>query len=172
MGPEQRGQGSPVGVGEAMRALALAFTDPDQADDELQLAEQLLAGVDIRASRINAQIAALVRDAGQGGDWEDRAALLRSEISIAGLASVETTLELAVCFHHAVRGAHDELDAGIARLRRLTRSGNYAYYTDIAHFMGDRPLPHPSTARWIDGEDAVRDRWRALVAARRALALP
>ncbi|MER6075902.1 hypothetical protein ABT187_45585 [Streptomyces sp. NPDC001817] len=33
--------------------------------------------------------------------------------------------------------------------------------------MADRPLTQPSPARWIDGEDAVRDRWRTLVLERR-----
>jgi hypothetical protein len=64
----------------------------DETDDESELAEQLLSGVSIRASRINAQIAAIVRDAGRLVGWEDRAAHLRIEISIAGLSSVETTL--------------------------------------------------------------------------------
>ncbi|WP_217214352.1 ATP/GTP-binding protein [Streptomyces sp. AC550_RSS872] len=165
---EQHSVAGEAATAQAMRALALAFTNPDQADNELQLAEQLLAGVNIRASRINAQIAALVRDAGQSGDWVDRAALLRSEISIAGLASVETTLDLAVCFHHAVRGSHDELEVGIARLRRLTQSGNYAYYTDIAHFMADFPLPADhAPPQWLDSEQATRARWRGLVTARR-----
>ncbi|MGP4001557.1 ATP/GTP-binding protein [Streptomyces sp. 8N706] len=153
---------------QSMRSLALAFIDPGRADDELQLAEQLLSGVNIRASRINAQIAALVRDAGEPADWEDRAAHLRTEISIAGLTSAETTLELAVCFHHAVRGADDELAAVITRLRDLTQSGNYAYYVDLAHFMAGLTLAVPSRARWLDGEQLTRSRWRALVTARRA----
>ncbi|WP_308315926.1 ATP/GTP-binding protein [Streptomyces sp. CC228A] len=49
---------------QAHRALVLAFTDPDAADDELHLAEQLLTGLDLRATRLTVQIAALVRDAG------------------------------------------------------------------------------------------------------------
>ncbi|MGW1511137.1 hypothetical protein [Streptomyces sp. NPDC002394] len=34
----------------------------------------------------------------------------------------------------------------IARLRDLTDSGDYAYYTDIAAFMTDRPGPAPGRA--------------------------
>ncbi|MFF0430051.1 MULTISPECIES: hypothetical protein [unclassified Streptomyces] len=34
----------------------------------------------------------------------------------------------------------------IARLRDLTDSGDYAYYTDIAAFMADRPGPAPGRA--------------------------
>ncbi|GAA5705930.1 hypothetical protein AQJ43_36850 [Streptomyces avermitilis] len=55
----------------------------------------------------------------------------------------------------------------IARLREFTRSGDYAYYTDIAHFMAGLPLEEPSPARWIDGEQPTRQRWRDLVTARR-----
>lgn len=165
---EEHAVAGEAATAQSMRALALAFIDPDQADDELQLAEQLLAGVNIRVSRINAQIAALVRDAGKPGDWEDRAALVRAEINISGLSSVETTLELAVCFHHAVQRAGDEIAASIVQLRRLTRSGNYAYYVDIAHFMADLPLAEASPARWVDGEQPTRQRWRHLVVARRA----
>jgi hypothetical protein len=33
--------------------------------------------------------------------------------------------------------------------------------------MTGRPLPEPSTARWLDSVDAVRDRWRTLVVERR-----
>lgn len=164
---EQHSAAGEAATAQSMRALALAFLEPDHADDELQLAERLLAGVNIRVSRLNAQIAALVRDAGAPGDWEDRAALLRSEISVSGLSSVATTLELAVCFHHAVRRAHDDLAASVVQLRGLTGPGNYAYYVDIAHFMGGLPLDAPSQAQWIDGEQQTRRRWRELVIARR-----
>ncbi|WP_406404872.1 hypothetical protein OH805_37515 [Streptomyces sp. NBC_00879] len=98
---------------------------------------------------------------------EDRVRLLSTEIGNAGLSSVETTLELAMCFHHAARDAHDELEAAISRLRDLTQNGNYAYYVDIAHFMADLPLDTPSPTQWIDGEQPTRDRWRSLVTARR-----
>ncbi|MER8188397.1 zeta toxin family protein [Kitasatospora sp. NPDC094015] len=39
--------------------------------------------------------------------------------------------------------------------------------TGIAHFMAGRPLPTPSTTRWLDDEDTVRTRWRTLVTTRR-----
>ncbi|MFD3621648.1 ATP/GTP-binding protein [Streptomyces sp. NPDC058676] len=164
---EQHAIAGEAATAQTMRALALAFSDPDQADDELELAQHLLSRVNIRASGINAQIAALVRDVGGPVNVEDRVRLLRTEIGNAGLSSVETTLELAVSFHHAVRGAHDELAAAISRLRDLTQSGNYAYYVDIAHFMADLPLNTPSPARWLDGDQATRQRWRALVTNRR-----
>ncbi|MGI5401366.1 ATP/GTP-binding protein [Streptomyces sp. CA-135486] len=163
---EQHSIAGEAATSQSMRALALAFIHPDEAD-ELELAEQLLSRVNIRASRINAEIAALVRDAGTSGDLEDRAAHLRTEISVSGLASVETTLELAMCFHHAVLDAHAELEASISRLRELTQSGNYTYYVDIAHFMADRSLGGASAARWLDGEQPPRSRWRTLVTERR-----
>ncbi|MGW7008375.1 hypothetical protein ACWGCW_37715 [Streptomyces sp. NPDC054933] len=155
-------------IAQTHRAFALAFTDPDVADDELDLAHQLLTGLVLRGTTLTAQIAALVRDAGSDADIEERAQVLRTEISVAGLTNAQPALELAVCFHHAVRGAHDQLTAAISRLRQLTRSGDYAYYAEIARFMGDLPLPEPgSQARWLDGEQPTRNRWRGLVTARR-----
>lgn len=153
---------------QAQRAFVLAFSDPAQADDELDLAEQLLSGLDLRATRLTTHIAALIRDAGSSADLEDRAHLLRTEISISGLTSVQATLELALCFHHSVGDAHDELAADVTRLRDLTQSGDYAYYADIAHFMASLPLPAEpaSPARWLDGERPTRQRWRALVTKR------
>jgi hypothetical protein len=61
---EQHAKAGEAAHNQALRALALAFVDPRQADDELDLAEQLLAGLDLRATTINAAIASLIRDAG------------------------------------------------------------------------------------------------------------
>ncbi|MCZ4101077.1 ATP/GTP-binding protein [Streptomyces sp. H39-C1] len=155
---------------QAQRAFVIAFTDPERADDELDLAQQLLTGLDLRATTLTTRIAALIRDAGTSDTLvEERARQLRTDITVAGLASVEATLDLALCFHHAILGADDGLAAGISRLRGLTRGGDYAYYLDIAHFMGDLPLPITpiSGTRWIDGEPHARDRWHTLVLARR-----
>ncbi|MDX3319785.1 restriction endonuclease [Streptomyces sp. ME03-5684b] len=68
-------------------------------------------------------MAALARDAGTDRDIEDRARILREQISISGVAIAGAVLELALCFHHAVRDDHVGADAGIARLRDLTRGG-------------------------------------------------
>ncbi|MGW7003661.1 ATP/GTP-binding protein [Streptomyces sp. NPDC054933] len=163
---EEHGVAGERAIAQAQRAWALAFTDPDVADDEIDLAQQLLSGLELRATSLTTQIAALVRDAGTAADLEDRASALRSEISVAGLASGQATLELALCFHHAVRGAHAELAAAISSLRDLTRSGDYAYYLDIAHFMAGLPLHTPSPARWLDDAESTRSRWRALVTSR------
>lgn len=166
---EQHGVAGERAIAQAQRALILAFTDPDQADDELTLAQQLLAGVDLRATTLTTQIAVLVRDAGTASDIEDRAHLLRTDISGAGLVAAQTTLELGLCFHYAVIDAHDKVAGSISRLRALTQGGDYAYYVDIAHFMADLPLPAEarSQARWLDGEAQTRARWRALVTTRR-----
>ncbi|MET7354385.1 hypothetical protein [Streptomyces mirabilis] len=78
------------------------------------------------------------------------------------------TLELALAFHQAVLDDHDALSVTISRLRELTQDGDYAYYIDIAHFMAGLPLPAEHTApRWLDGERVARERWHALVTARR-----
>ncbi len=152
---------------QAQRAFAIAFTHPERADDEIELAEQLLTGLDLRATTLTTRIATLIRDAGTTGNWDDRAHRLRAEISVAGLVSAQVTLELAACFHHAVAGAHDEVTTTISRLRDLARSGDYAYYIDIAHFMAGLPLDSSSPALWLDGEQHTRQRWESLVAARR-----
>ncbi|MGF1427508.1 hypothetical protein [Kitasatospora sp. LaBMicrA B282] len=71
---------------------------------------------------------------------------------------------------HAVAGNTDALTATIETLRQLTSSGDYAFYVDIAHFMADLPLEHPTTTRWLDTEDTVRTRWHRLVLDRRTTA--
>lgn len=53
-------------------------------------------------------------------------------------------MELALAFHHMVRSEDQELAAVIGRLRTLTATGDFAYFTDIAHFMAALPLPEPS----------------------------
>ncbi|MEV7684051.1 ATP/GTP-binding protein [Streptomyces sp. NPDC088341] len=164
---EQHGIAGERATTQAQRAFVLAFTDPALADDELALAQQLLSGLDLRATTLTTQIAALVRDAGTTQDVEDRARLLRTDIHVAGLASAEATLDLALCFHHAVRNSRAELNTTIARLRERTHTGDHAYYADIAHFMAALPLPAPSPAQWLDGEQTTRDRWHTLVTARR-----
>ncbi|MFD5752218.1 hypothetical protein [Streptomyces sp. NPDC127033] len=79
----------------------------------------------------------------------ERARQLRTRIRAVGLASAEVTLDLALCFHHAVQDNRAALATTIARLRERTHS---AYYTDITHFMAGLPLPAPSPARWLDTE--------------------
>ena len=173
---EAHGIAGEAATAQGMRALVTAFLDPDRAAGELDLAESLLLHVDLRATTITTRIAALVRDAGQPGhEFQDRVQALRTEITAAGLPAAQATLQLAVCFHHAVldtgtdTATDPELDAAITRLRELTAAGDYAYYTDIAHFMAARPLLPglASPARWIDPQPLTRERWRALVIARR-----
>ncbi|MQS17862.1 ATP/GTP-binding protein [Streptomyces kaniharaensis] len=164
---ERHGVAGETATSQAQLGFVRAFTDPDTADDDLDLAAQLLIGLDLRATALTTRIAALVRDAGSGGDdFPDRANVLDAEVRASGVRAARTTLALAVCFHHAVLNNDDELDTAIHDLDQLTRGRDYAYYTDIAHFMADRPLQHPSPAHWLDGNQAVRDRWRALVTAR------
>ncbi|WP_333751809.1 ATP/GTP-binding protein [Streptomyces sp. IBSBF 2394] len=164
---EQHGVAGERATSQAQRALVLAFTDPDTADDELHLAEQLLTGLDLRATSLTVQIAALVRDAGTLRGLE-AARDLRAETRNAGITAAEAVLELALAFHHSVLGERDKVRAVIDRLHELAGTGDYAYYADIAHYMGGFPLPGPSTAQWLDGADAVRARWHRLVQTRRA----
>ncbi|MFD7206288.1 ATP/GTP-binding protein [Streptomyces sp. NPDC059893] len=154
---------------QALRSLAVALTDPCAADDELDLAEQLLVGLDLRATTINAAIAALVRDAGHPG-IDDRVRTLRTELDVAGLTSTTPTLDLAHAFHQAVLNDRDAIASTIEQLREHTDGGAFAYYIDIVHFMAGLPLPdHHTPPRWLDTEQATRSRWRSLVLRRQNL---
>ncbi|MEU5417802.1 ATP/GTP-binding protein [Streptomyces sp. NPDC020667] len=153
-------------IAQTLLSLACAFADPARADDELALAHQLLEPLDQRATHLYAGIAALLRDAGTHHDVTDRATVLRTEITVSGLAGYGPLLETALAFHHAVRGAHDDLTATISRLRETTANGDFAYYVHVAAAMGDLPQPADPAIQWLDNDHTVRARWRALVTAR------
>lgn len=99
-------------------------------------------------------------------DLTDRAQSLHTDIEAAGLPFLHRFVELALAFHHAVRGEDQDLAATISRLRALTAAGDFAYFTDIAHFMAGLPLPGPSAIRWTESEDNVRSAWRRMVQTR------
>ncbi|MFG2365039.1 DUF4158 domain-containing protein [Streptomyces mirabilis] len=143
-----------------------ALYAPAQATAEIDLAYQLLASLNLRATTINVRRAELIRDAGSDS-VDDQIATLRTELDIAGPASLTPAIELAGAFHHAVLDDHIALNATLTRLREQTSDEDHAYFVDIAHFMAGLPLDDPSPAQWIDGEPATRSRWRALVTARR-----
>jgi hypothetical protein len=164
---EQRGIAGERATAQAHRALALAFGDPTTADGEIALAQHLLTDLTLHATTLTVHIATLISDAGRSTDIDERAQALRTEIETAGLTSVLPLLELAVCFHHAVRGAEELLGAAIHRLRRLTDIGDHAYLADIACFMGDQPLPpNARPVQWLESEETIRRRWRTLVTER------
>jgi hypothetical protein len=165
---EEHGAVGEAATVQAHVALAVAFIDPLRADDEVDLADRLLSPLSLRSNEMTARIATLVRDAGFTADLPDRAAVLFAEIAVSGITYVAAKLQLALCFHHAVLDAQDDLAGAINRLRELTQNGYYAYYVEIAHFMAGLPLPPNTTrARWIDGEQQTRERWRNIVTTRR-----
>ncbi|MCZ1001073.1 ATP/GTP-binding protein [Streptomyces mirabilis] len=165
---EEHGVVGETAMMQAHLAFAVSFSDPLRADDELDLAERLLSHLSLRSSEMTTRIAVLVRDAGFAADLPGRAAVLLAEIGVSGISYAAAKLQLALCFHHAVLDAQDDLATAIARLRELTQSGDYAYYVEIAHFMAGLPLPeHTARARWIDGEQQTRERWRHMVTTRR-----
>ncbi|WP_078661407.1 ATP/GTP-binding protein [Streptomyces sp. NRRL B-24484] len=154
-------------IAQTRLALVTAFTNPDRAGEEIDLARQYLEPLDQRATVLHLQVAGLVRDAGTDNcEIADRHTVLRAQIDVAGLPWLIPLLETALAFHHAVCGAENDLTATLARLRDATANGDFAYYLDIAHFMADRPLPAPSTTQWLDAEETVRTRWRSLVTGR------
>lgn len=69
---EQHAVAGERAICQAQLSLVSAFADPVAADDELALAEQLLTGLDLRATTLTTRIAALVCDAGTPG-MEERA---------------------------------------------------------------------------------------------------
>ncbi|WP_042373245.1 hypothetical protein [Streptacidiphilus neutrinimicus] len=97
--------------------------------------------------------------------------MLRAEIDESGYATRHANLRLILAFHHAVANRNDLVEGDIRDLRELTDGGDYAYYVDLAHYMAALPLPagDASAARWLDGPDSVRTRWRDLVQARQQL---
>jgi hypothetical protein len=163
---EEHGNLGEQAIAQAHLALTTAFTDPARADDEIALAEQLLTGLDQRATTLTTHIAAIARDAGTLTNLEG-ARTLRAEIHAAGITAARTALDLALAFHHAVLDQQDDLTATIGRLREATANEDFAYYVHIAAAMGDLPQSSSEPAiRWLDGESTVRARWRALVTAR------
>ncbi|KPI02939.1 hypothetical protein OK074_5089 [Actinobacteria bacterium OK074] len=165
---EQHGIAGERATAQAHRALALAFADPTTADSEIALAHSLLTDLTLHATTLTVHIANLICDAGRSTDIDERAQALRTEIETAGLTSVLPLLELAVCFHHAVRGDGELLTTAIRRLHRLTNDGDHAYLADIACFMGDRPItPDARPVRWLENHETIRRRWHTLVTERR-----
>lgn len=155
-------------VCQAQLSLALAFTDPPVAEEEIGLAEQLLEQLDMRATNLTVHIAALARDAGRDdADIEDRGHVVRTEAQIAGVREAEVKLELALAFHHAVRDDQEQLATDLGRLRELSEGGDHAHYIEIARFMAALPSAPDASARWVDGPEPTRQRWRALVTTRR-----
>ncbi|WP_405807806.1 ATP/GTP-binding protein [Streptomyces sp. NBC_01187] len=156
---------------QAQRALVLSFADPAAAADEIDLAEALLQGLDLRATALTVRTATLARDAGRGeAGVDDRAQVLRTEARLAGVTAAEATVELVLAFHHAIRDDQQQLTDSIQHLNAIASQGDYASYADIAHFMANRPQPAGSSAstRWIGPPDQVHTRWRDLVTARRS----
>lgn len=152
---------------QALRAFAIALYSPDRATAEIDLAHQLLAGLNLRATTINVRRAELIRDAGSDS-VDDQIATLRTELDIAGLNSLTPAIELACAFHQAVLDDHTALHATLTRLREHTSDEDHAYFVDIAQFMADVPVDQASGVRWLDSEQHIRSRWRGLVIARQA----
>ncbi|MGC4984649.1 ATP/GTP-binding protein [Streptomyces sp. DT193] len=164
---EQHGKAGEAAHNQALRAFAIALYAPDQATAEIDLAHQLLAGLNLRATTINVRRAELIRDAGSDS-VDDQIAALRTELDIAGLASLAPAIELACAFHQAVLEDHTALHATLARLREQTSDEDHAYFVDIAQFMADVPVDQTSAVQWLDSEQHTRSRWRGLVIARQA----
>ncbi|MFJ1902045.1 hypothetical protein [Streptomyces sp. NPDC088115] len=164
---DQHGKAGEAAHCQALRAFTVALYDPDQAAAEIDLAHQILAGLNLRATTINVRRAELIRDAGTGS-VDEQITALRSELDSSGLTSLNPAIELATAFHQAVLEDHSALTETIVRLKEQTTHEDHAYFVDIAHFMADEPLPSSHhRPLWLDGEQATRERWHQLVTDRR-----
>ncbi|MFJ9590715.1 hypothetical protein [Streptomyces acidicola] len=61
-------------------------------------------------------------------DIEDRAHVLRADIHTAGLTYAELTLDLALAFHHAARGAQEGVTVRPGQNRSKGRAKNVTYH--------------------------------------------
>ncbi|MFD5618510.1 hypothetical protein [Streptomyces yangpuensis] len=163
---DQHGAAGERAMMQVRLALAVSFADPNRADDELALAHQLLDGLDQRSNTLLAQVVALIKDAGTDSVI-GRVQRLHAQIDAAGLPFLHRFVDLALAFHHAARGEDQDVAATIDRLRALTTTGDFAYFTDIAHFMAGLPVPASSATRWLDSPDLTRAGWQRIVDARR-----
>ena len=166
---EQHRVAGEAATSQSMRAFVTALAHPDHAGPEIDLADQLLAPLALRASGFNVALARLAQDAGRRTELPERAEVLRTEIQQAGLAPMAVTVDLVLALHHAVLGDADAAAATVGRLRTATeQAGEYRYFTEIAAFMADLPAPANSPVRWLDAPDQVRSRWRQIVLDRRS----
>ncbi|MFC9431988.1 hypothetical protein [Streptomyces sp. NPDC056987] len=161
---EQHGVPGKRATAQAQRAFVLAFTDPARADDELELAQQLLTGLGERATTLTTEIAALIRDAGTnqqcGGARPPaphphpcrRPRLRGSDSRPRPVLPPRRPEQPRRTGHHH------------RPLRERTHS---AYYTEITHFMGGLLLPVPLTGPLARQRTRNRNRWQALVITRR-----
>ncbi|MER5395392.1 ATP/GTP-binding protein [Streptomyces sp. NPDC002599] len=172
---EQHRSSGESAMAQACVAFATAFVDPGTATDDIELANQLLQGVNLRWSQFNARLASLIADAGVHDDVPDRSGVLLAETEAAGMHHGYMYVHLVLCFHHAVRGDDDRLRAAISRLVDSPLPGQYPQFIEIAHFMAALPLPQDlRRTHWLeeredDVPEQVARRWRDLVLARQCL---
>ncbi|MFJ8148621.1 hypothetical protein ACIQ6R_26705 [Streptomyces sp. NPDC096048] len=148
---EQHGKTGEAAHNQALRAFAIALYAPDQANTEIDLAHQLLTGLNPRTTTINVCRAELIRDTGSDG-VDDPITTLRTELDIAGLTSLTPAIELTRAFHQAVLDDHTALHAATARLREQTSADDHAYFVDIAQLLADMPVDQAAVVRWLDSE--------------------
>ena len=163
------GQAGEAALSQACLAFAAAFQDRPRAAEQISRAEELLANVTIRWAEVQTRIAALVRDAGITDNVPERAESLAAEAREAGLTSSVSYIRFAECLHAYLLGGTDALVPARDRLMRECVSGvEFAYLGELTYLMVDEEPPAAlPRATWLDGTDAVRARWVALVEDRR-----
>ncbi|SER81306.1 hypothetical protein [Streptomyces qinglanensis] len=165
---EERADGEAAAC-QAQFALALSFTDPQTAAEEIDLAERLLASLDMRApiSPSTSPPWPVTPDARTPASKSGhRSCAPRRRLPASG-NEAEVKLETALAFHRAVRDGQEQLAHSLGRLRDLSPGRRPRPLHRDRPFPG-RPPARNATARWIDGGQATRGRGDTLVQHRRA----
>ncbi|WP_314614684.1 hypothetical protein [Streptomyces stackebrandtii] len=123
------------------RAFTLAFTDPAVADDELELAEQLLTGLDLPTTTLTTRspLSFATPEPTATPSAARRSSV--AEIRTAALLAPEAMLDLALAFHHAVHDDRTEFEALVERPEQLT-GARAAKPTAALGAFTSRPFAH------------------------------
>ncbi|WP_207400756.1 hypothetical protein [Actinomadura roseirufa] len=158
-----------AGLCQAYLAFASAFQDRGRSIQQIERAADMLAGTHARFAELQVGNARLLLDAGRADNLPDRAAALVASAVENGLSSCAAYARLAACFHAAIRGSAELMDAARSQLRESVHGDEFAYLMEISYFMTNENVPSSlPKARWIDGDMRTRARWRRLVTERRA----
>ncbi|MGW0694961.1 ATP/GTP-binding protein [Streptomyces sp. NPDC002738] len=156
-----RGQAA---LAQACLAFAAGFQDRQRAAEQLNRAEEMLQGVQLRWAKLQKDIARLVVTAGSSPNFAQEAESLVQEAAAAGLTSPAAYTRLAECFHYAVAGEEYLLDAARQRLAACVQGAEFAYLLEITYFMtGAQPPSGLPRAEWIEGVEQAAALWRSVV---------
>ncbi|MGW2765705.1 ATP/GTP-binding protein [Streptomyces sp. NPDC001275] len=163
------GQPGEAALSQSCLAFAAAFQDRPRAAEQIDRAEELLAGVTIRWAEVQTRIASLIRDAGIADDLPERAEAVAAEARETGLTSSLAYVRFAECLHAHLAGGAAALAPARDRLRQECVDGvEFAYLVELTYLMANEEPPAGlPRATWLDTTDQVRARWAGLTEDRR-----